>query len=87
METFSALLALCVGNSPVTGEFPTQRSVTRSFHFFFDLRLNKELGNNRDAGDLRRHRADYDVIAGRHCNGPSLTCLVSFLAYSGKSRL
>ena len=24
METFSALLALCVGNSPVTGEFPTK---------------------------------------------------------------
>ena len=25
METFSALLTLCVGNSPVTGEFPAQR--------------------------------------------------------------
>ena len=31
METFSALLALCAGNSPVTGEFPSQRPVTRSF--------------------------------------------------------
>ena len=31
METFSALLALCAGNSPVTGEFPAQRPVTRSF--------------------------------------------------------
>ena len=41
METFSALLAICVGNSPVLGEFPTQRPVTRSFHVFFDLRLNK----------------------------------------------
>ena len=30
METFSALLAICAGNSPVTGEFPTQRPVTRS---------------------------------------------------------
>ena len=38
METFSALLALCVGNSPVTGEFPAQRSVTRSLDVFFDLR-------------------------------------------------
>ena len=37
METFSALLAFCVGNSPVTGEFPTQRPVTRSFDAFFDL--------------------------------------------------
>ena len=40
---FSALLAFCAGNSPVTGEFPTQRPVTRSFDVFFDLRLNKRL--------------------------------------------
>ena len=39
METFSALLALCVGNSPVTGEFPAYRPETRSFDVFFDLRL------------------------------------------------
>ena len=43
METFSALLAICAGNSPVTGEFPTQRPVTRGFDAFFDLRLNKRL--------------------------------------------
>ena len=43
METFSALLAICAGNSPVTGEFPAQRPVTRSFDIFFDLRLNKRL--------------------------------------------
>ena len=43
METFSALLALCEGNSPVTGEFPSQRPVTQSSHIFFDLRLNKQL--------------------------------------------
>ena len=43
METFSALLALCAENSPVPGEFPTQRPVTRSFDVFFDLRLNKRL--------------------------------------------
>ena len=40
METFSALLAICAGNSPVSGEFPAQRPVTRSFDVFFDLRLN-----------------------------------------------
>ena len=39
LETFSALLAICAGNSPVTGEFPAQRPVTRSFGVFFDLRL------------------------------------------------
>ena len=43
METFSALLALCVGNSPVTGEFPSQRPVTRSFDVYFALHLNKRL--------------------------------------------
>ena len=41
METFSALLAICAGNSPVSGEVPAQRPVTRSFDIFFDLRLNK----------------------------------------------
>ena len=41
METFSALLAICAGNSPVPGEVPTQRPVTRGFHVFFDLRPNK----------------------------------------------
>ena len=41
METFSVLLTLFVGKSPVTGEFPAQRTVTWSFDVFFDLRLNK----------------------------------------------
>ena len=43
METFSALLAICAGNSPVTCEFPPQRPVTWSFDIFFDLRLLKRL--------------------------------------------
>ena len=43
MKTFSALLAICARNSPVTGEFPAQRPVTRSFDVFFDLCLNKRL--------------------------------------------
>ena len=51
---------LC-GNSPVPGEFPAQRPVTRSFDVFFDLRLNKRWVNNREAGDLRRYRVHYDV--------------------------
>ena len=61
METFSALLAICVGNSPVTGEFPSQRPVTRSFDVFFHLRLNERLSNNREVDDLIRHRTHYDV--------------------------
>ena len=43
METISALLAICARNSPVPGEFPSQRPVTRSFDVFFDLRLNERL--------------------------------------------
>ena len=43
METLSALLALCAGNSPVPGEFLAQRPVTRSSDIFYDLRLIKRL--------------------------------------------
>ena len=43
METFPALKAICAENSPVSGEFPTQRPVTRSFDVFFDLRPNEPL--------------------------------------------
>ena len=66
METFSALLAICAGNSPVPSEFPTQRPVTRSFDVFFDLRQNKRL--SKQSWDwwfetlsrpLWRHRNDY----------------------------
>ena len=41
--TFSALLAICAGNSPVPGEFPTQRPVTRSFDVYLDLSRDKRL--------------------------------------------
>ena len=40
---YSVCLALCAGNSPVTGQFPSQRPVTRGFDILFDLRLNKRL--------------------------------------------
>ena len=43
METLSASLVICAGNSPVTGEFPSQMPVTRNFDVFFDIRLNKRL--------------------------------------------
>ena len=38
-----ALQAICAGISPVTGEFPAQRPVTRTFDVFFNLRLNKRM--------------------------------------------
>ena len=57
MEIFSALLAICAGNSTVTGEFPAQRPVTRSLDDFFICAWI----NTREAGDLGRHRAHYDA--------------------------
>ena len=72
METFSALLAICAGNSPVSGEFPAQRPVTRSFDVFFDVRL---IGSASLARSIRirfhfRHRTGRirsvsDLRAGR----------------------
>ena len=44
-----------------TGGFPSQRPVTRSLDVFFHVRLDKRLSKNRDAGNLRRHHAHYDV--------------------------
>ena len=61
METFSASLALCGGNPPVTGGFPSERPVMRSFDVFFDLHLNKQMSKQKDAGNLRRHHVHYDV--------------------------
>ena len=69
METVSALLAFCAGNSPVTGEFPTKRPVTQSFDVLFDLCLNKRL-NKQSWGwwfetplhPLWRYRNDQTVL-------------------------
>ena len=51
---------LC-GSSPVTGEFPAQKPVTRSFEIFFDLRLNKRLSKGwwfeTPSRSLWRHRS------------------------------
>ena len=62
MET-SRYWALCEGNPPVTGGFPSQKTVARSFDFFFFFICAWTNGweNNRDTGDLRRYRAHYDV--------------------------
>ena len=57
-----ALLALCAGNSPVTGEFPSQRPWTRTFNVFFDLRPNKRLNKQS-----RRFETPSRPLW-RHCN-------------------
>ena len=41
--------------------FLSQRPVTRSYDVLFDLRLENNEANNRDAGHLRRYGAHYDV--------------------------
>ena len=65
METFSALLAFCAGNSQVNGKFPAQRPVTRSFAVFFDLRLNQQLNKQ-----WRRWWFETPSRSlWRHCNG------------------
>ena len=68
IETFSALLALCEGNPPITGGFPSQRPVTRNFDVFIAWTLY--WASNRNARDLKRHRAHYDatvMVKKYHC--------------------
>ena len=62
MEKKSASLALCAANSPVTGEFPAHKCQWRGALMFYLICawINGWI-NNREAGDLRRHRTDYDV--------------------------
>ena len=56
------------GNSPVHGEFPAQRPVTRSFDVFFDLRPNRRLSKQwwgwwfeTPSSPLRRHCNDWVI--------------------------
>ena len=69
METFSASLAICAGNSPVPGEFPAQRPVSRSFDDSFDLRLDKLL--SKQSWGWRFEMLSCPLW--RHCNGRHLT--------------
>ena len=75
METFSALLAISAGNSPVPGhkgprsqrppvaKVPGHKGQWRGASMFslICVWINGWV-NNRQAGDLRRYRAHYDVI-------------------------
>ena len=66
METSSALLAICAGNSPVgPGEFPAQRPVTRSFDAFFDLSLNKRF-SKQSTGLTKFQDQELCSISKRH---------------------
>ena len=61
MESFSALLAFVRGEFTGPCEFPAQRPVTQSFDFSLICVWINDWVNNREAGDLRRHRGHYDV--------------------------
>ena len=63
METFSALLAICEGNLPVTGRFPLTKASDVELALMFSLICAWTNGraNNLYAGDLRRHRAHYHI--------------------------
>ena len=73
IETFSALMASCAGNSPFTSEFPAQRPVKRSFDVLFDLRLNIRLSKQlwgwwfeTPSRSTWRHYNDYFQVASSH---------------------
>ena len=76
METFSALLALCAGNSPVLGP------VTRSFVVFFDLRLNQQLSKR----GRRRWFETPSRPLWRHCNAQRIddVCSEAVTEYNNK---
>ena len=62
-RNISAFLALCAGNSLVTGEFPSHKG-QRPGALMFSLIcawINGSV-NNREAGDLRRHHYDVTVM-------------------------
>ena len=65
MEIFSALLAPCAGNSPVSGEFPSQRPVMRIFDVFYDLRVTNRLSKQSRGWWLETPSCSL----WRHCNG------------------
>ena len=67
METLSALLALCAGNSTVTGELTSQMPVAWSFDVFVDLRLKRL--SKQSWGWLFETPSR---SLWRHCNGKSL---------------
>ena len=90
MEIFSALLAICAGNSPVTGEFPTQRPVTRTFDVFFELcpneRLSKQLWGwwfGTLSSPLWRHRNDSMYSPYNHDGACRPAAIAGAIGYSG----
>ena len=69
METFSALLALCAGNSPSPVNSPHKGQWRGNLIFSLICAWINCWENNREAGDLRRRCAHYDVtVMGSYVN-------------------
>ena len=64
METFSTLLAICAGNSPVNSLHKGQWCGALMFSLIC-VWING-WAHNREAGDLRRYRAHFNVIVMRY---------------------
>ena len=62
MEKKSALLAICAGNSPVPVNSPHKGQWRGALMFSLICAWINGWVNNREAGDLRRYHAHYDVI-------------------------
>ena len=62
METFSALLAFGRGIHRLSVIFPHKSQWRGAMMYSLSCAWTIGWVNNRDAGDLRRHRAHYDVI-------------------------
>ena len=75
METFSALLALCAGNSPVPVNSPHKGQWRGALMFSLIYAWIKDWVNKREAGDLRRQRDHYDVIVMRDANKVEMTLM------------
>ena len=74
MEIIFTLLGLCAGKSPVTGEVPSQRPVTRCFGVFFDLRLNQWLSKH----SRRRWFKTPSRSFWRHCHDTTMVQVVEW---------
>ena len=85
METFSALLALCAGNSPVPVNSPHKGQWRGPLMFSFICVSINDWVNNREAGDLRRHRGHYDVNVMIPRNVQTVGALLCFIVVWYKS--
>ena len=98
MKKFSALLAFCAGNSLIPGEFPYKGQWRGALMFSLICAWTNRWVNNREAGDLRRNQAHYDVsviasdfqmscndfvgVVGYPCCTPNTAIAANILVYS-----